>query len=408
MPDSPQVIWNRLSSWLNHWYHEPDLEALQICLCAIFSHHYPDESPLWIMLIGPSGSGKTEIVAQTLSNIPGAQIVGDLNPKCFLSGIQNSKEEPSMLIAGGPDQIWISKDFTPFVSLRYDDRGQVAAHLRDVHDGRMSLNTGAGRKEWKGKVTFLAVATPEFEDSWAALKGLGDRFTTLRWRAPESRKEINRKRRLSAGQTSMIRSAIKEYVTGLCAARRTSNVMPSDEEMDQLDATAEIVCWLQTPVERNNDRERSIKRRPEREMSSRVGFGLSQIVRTYNDVFHGAPGGQALAKRLALDSIPAERKEVLEAMDLKKEISYREISKAVKIPHTTLTRTIEDMTWIGVLEFPEDENKDKRAKWPDRRTALTYEFRQMLSQSLIFLPRSSPVVPIQKASGHRGFLDLNY
>lgn len=402
MPDSPQTTWNELAAWLTRWYHEPDIEALKICFCALLSHFYPDEPPLWILMIGPSGAGKTDIVAQCLVNIPGAQIIGDLTPKCFLSGMQHAKEEPSLLVSGGPSQLWISKEFTSFASMRYEDRALVAAQLRNVWDGEVTTNTGAGRRAWKGKVSFLAVAPPEFEDHWAALRGLGERFITLRWRGPVSRKEINERMRKANGHRIEIRERVKQYVMRLFEQRWQTNIMPASGEMEQLDTTSELVCWLQTPVERYSDRDRSIKRRPDVGMPSRIGFALSQIVRTYNDVFHNEPGAVNLAARLALDTIPPERREVLSTVPFRGSISYRQIKAAADIPETTLRRTIEDMQWLKILKFP-DEGK----KWPDRETSLKDDFREMLSRSLLVLPRTTDVVEIRTNFKHKGSF-INY
>ena len=405
MANSPEATWQDLSNWLNHWYYEPDLDALKICLCGLTAHYYPEEDPLWLLVIGSSGSGKTDIITQSLSSLPDAQVVGSLSPKCFLSGMQ-AKNETSMLIAGGPSQIWIAKDFTTFASMRLEARSEVASYLREIWDGRFSAHTGAGVRSWQGKVTLLAVATPAFEEYWAAMRQLGDRFMTVRWRNAGDQQGIMQKMRMAAGQKKEIREQTRAYVEELIANRWTTGAMPSSKEMVELDATAEMVGRLQTTVPRHNDAQRSIKTQPDEEVSSRLGFALSQLVRTYNDLFHGAPGGVMLAKRLAFDTIPMERRRILSVIPSDGDATYAEILKGAGVPRTTLRRELEGMCWIGVLEFPDEDRE-----WPTRVAKFTSKFKKILSQSCLILRKRGevlPMRPILARSGHKANFPVDY
>lgn len=387
-PSSPHAIWKSLTTELNTWYHLPDTEALLISLCANCSHFYPGEPPVWIMALGPSGSGKTEILIQANRVIPTSRIIGSLTPAAFLSSFNGGRQQNSLLPPSGGASIWLAKDFTTICSLRHESLKEVASRLREVADGEIFSDTGVGpTKGWKGKVTLLAVATPEVEDHWGAMRVMGERFLQLRWRSavdPSDRKMVMEKARRQLGQRDLIHSRTGDLVTRLCNLRDIEDSDPPPRAaMDLLDETADLVALLRTGVERDAYlSSRPILRIGTTELPTRIASGLAQIVRTHQGIFHHPPVAEslALAERLASNSVPRERSALLRWVPRDSlGIEYRELLESSRIPRTTLNRLLEDLIELGVL----DRNTGTASEWGSKLAAFDPEFRARLDRSVL-------------------------
>lgn len=377
---NPDEVWNDLTEWIGYWYQDADFDALRIALCATVTHYYPQEKPLWLLIIGNSGSGKTELVIQALKDLPETHVISKLTPSCFLSAREKGGRKNSLLFRHGDSQIWLFKDFTTFVSMRQDARTEVAAQLREIWDGEMISETGSGDSlEWHGKVTSIAVATPEFEHHWGALRGLGERFTTVRWRTGNAMAAMD-KSRAQPGNEDLIRETIKKYVMELFVNRRTdTRTMPSNQWMKRIDYLALVVAKLRTNIPRDTDSGRSVSYIPEPEFPMRISLALSQIVRTHMDLFHHAIPGDTefnLARRLALDTIPRNRLSALQCIPHTGEITCGSILYTSRIPRTSLQRIIEDLEILDILE-----SVTNTSDWSNRSVRLHPDFRDVLDSA---------------------------
>ena len=380
---SPQELWNQLSEHLNKWYHQPDLEALKISLCAAVTHYYPQELPFWLLIIGKSGTGKTAIAIQALQQLPDAKIIGRVTPSCFLSSKEKGGKENSLLFrgdGGGHSQIWLFKDFTTFGSMRFEARAEVAAQLREIWDGENSSDTGAGAHHWIGKVTAIAAATPEFEEYWAALRNLGDRFTTVRWREPSESDPAFKKSRAQAGHQDEIRTRVHEIVHLLYRDKTQGAQMPEGPMMDRIDTLAEIVAQMRVHVVRESDNGRSILRIPEAEFPTRLSMSFSQLIRTHMDIMHKIEADESdfsLARRLAFDTVPPIRRKILEYVPHDGEVTYGQILHSTRLPRNSLMRQIEEMVCLGILQ----ESLSGTNEWSSRRASLEPDFKVKLDKA---------------------------
>jgi len=404
MPNQQEATWDLLSSWLDNWYWQPDLQALKLCVCAVAAHYYTDEKPLWLFLIGNSGTGKTEIAIHSLRAAPDSHLRGDFTPKCFLSNWQENgrqrgapRKESSLLLRDGPSQVWLAKDFTTFASMPYEHRIQVAAKFREIWDGEVVSDTGVDHKSWQGKVTVVAAATPEFEDHWAAFGGLGERFLTVRWRDPQDPTKIMQKVRDQAGKESRIREMSQRFVGELLAGARRQSDMPTADQMEQLDATARMIAWLRVRVSRDSTPSRPIVRVAPPESPSRISLALSQIIRTHQDLFHHDTPGRPefeLAGRLAIDTIPLERRRVIESIPLEGQTDVTSVWKATRIPRTTIIRQLEELVEMKALEV-----STSRGPWEDRKVWFTSEFHDVARAARVTLERRGDVVVMKRLPG---------
>lgn len=83
----------------------------------------------------------------------------------------------------GTKGIIYSKEFGTVLASHPNELNAIAAQLREIYDGSMTLVSGggAGTIKWKGRVSMITAYTPSKEAAWFELSGEGDRFLILRW-----------------------------------------------------------------------------------------------------------------------------------------------------------------------------------------------------------------------------------
>lgn len=392
MSYSPQETWTELTGWIDYWYQDADIEAIKLCLCASIAHYYPQQKPVWILLIGSAGSGKTELLIQSLRNLPEAHIISKVTPSCFLSGREKGGRKNSLLYRHGDSQLWLFKDFTTFVSMHATERTVVASYLREIWDGEMVAETGSGdTMEWKGKVTTIAVATPAFERHWSALSDLGERFMTVRWRTGDMM-AMMKKAGLQDGNEDTIRERLNLLVGELFEGRwqgEMSNPVPSGEFRDNISHLSTITARLRTHVARETGHSRAIIDIPDSESPSRISGSLSKVARTNMDLFHRrTPGPEeyALVRRLAFDTIPQARLTILQTVPHTGEITCGSILYTTRLPRTSLQRQIEELEALNVLE-----HSTNPGDWSSRPVNITREFRAILDAGNIKLAKGNVI-----------------
>jgi hypothetical protein len=336
------------------------------------------------MVLGPPGSGKTEICAYSNLSLPKSRIVGDITPPAFLPCFNTTtgQAQNNLLPPDGDTCIWVAKDFTTLASKRPDTKREIASTLREVWDGEIVRDTGVGKtRTWSGKVSFIACATPEIEEAWGSMRALGERFLSLRWRGP-ARQDwdlIASRVRAQLGQGGNIRSEMQARICELCDCLAFVDAdPPSDAQMAPIDSLAMLVATLRTVLRRDLYAPgKPIVSRVEPEYPTRIISALSQVCRTHRAMFPGARLADTLrlARRLAADTIPAERALVLREL-LRGPIPLPGLQLETKIPEHSLLRTIEDLVALEALDRSSLEG-DKAS----RTIVLAHEFEDKLRSS---------------------------
>lgn len=304
-----------LTNHLQDWFYEPDLEALEIALSAATAHYHIQSDPVWLFVVGTSGSGKTSIIIESLSSLPNTFIIGTLSRKTLISG---RKKEGGLLYTMGKSAIMLMKDFTTFMSMRSEDRAEIASQLREVYDGKWSKATGMqdDLQTWEGKVTTIAAATPAIEREWALMRDLGERFLTVRLPrvdGPESARSALAQRGHEHEIKERIHKLTRAFVDPLTL--EPAPHLPSDIER-RLMYLGELVAISRTRVIRESSGSHAVIEVCSSEQPTRVTKGMGSVMANYAALMRREPEPEdfRLPLRLAFDCIPHARAAMLRAV----------------------------------------------------------------------------------------------
>jgi len=355
--EAQQAAWKKLSEHLERWFYKPDLQALEAVLTAAFAHRYVQADCLWLFVVGPSRSGKTAVCINACSSLQHSYVLSKLTPKTFLSGYQNARNkdgstrDASLLQRLGPTPLLLFKDFTSVLSMRDDDRLQIASDLREIADGLLSKPTGMGQDlVWRGKATVIAVCTPALDRAWGVQRDLGERFLTVRWPRRDgataslaARAQRGHEKEITEGT----RRLAKAFVEGT-----TMEQLPelSTEQGNRLDHLSEVVAVARGKVYREGGKR--IVEMPNIEDTPGIAKGLDGFARYHAALFGRTSVDQrdiSLMFRVAHDSIPPVRQAILTAIPDDGKTNLKDLGTHTGMTARVLEYALDDLTHLGAI-----------------------------------------------------------
>lgn len=375
-----------LNSTIKKFFHDPDLQALEMVLCVIVAHYYEQSDPIWLMVNGKSRSGKTALGINPLHGLPLTWMMGDLTPKTFISGFtkppgkgqSGNTANSSFLTKVGKSGIFLFKDLTTLMSKRQDQRAEILADLREIHDGSLTKRSGmsgATEQTWTGKVTCIAAVTPAIERELMILRDLGERFVQIRWRSGDPdliAKAAMRQRGHEA--------EIKQLLKGLTKAAIDHDQMllsipvlprPDVSHFDRLSALAQIACWGRTGTRR--DRNGKVCFVFETESPASIAKTLYSII-SARAALHRRPHvtGEDVSwvSRMALDCLPTVRAQILENTSMLGTTYNTDLIQRVNVPYVTLRHYQEELFALGMLDRIGAEEDSLKWKMSDSLLSL--------------------------------------
>lgn len=232
------------------------------------------------------------------------------------------------------------------LSMHREARASTLAALREIYDGSWTRHVGidGGKSlEWHGRIGLIAGCTPTIDSHHSVTASLGERFLSVRLR--DAGTVMHAKTALAhAGRETTMReemtAAVRAFFAGLDVSRTTPGV--SDEERDALVQLSALVCRCRAPVERDAFR-REIELLPGPESPTRLAVSLLRLFGGLVAMQTPRERAWRVIRRVALDSMPALRRAVLETLAPPGEWSVTDVAAQIGYPTITTRRTLEDL-----------------------------------------------------------------
>jgi len=371
-------------------FYLPDTAAVDFSVAVVIANRLPGD-PVWGMVVGAAGGGKTEAV-ESVGGLPEVHRLSSLTSKTFLSGKGPASSLLHRMDAAGKT-LMLLKDFGTILSMRSEERSEILAALREIYDGSYSRETGNGAPLfWSGRRGFLAGTTPAIDAHHAVVGILGERWVYLRLpKVDQTQLSVaafreNRETEMRAE----LKASVVEFVEG-------RNLSPPDPEPveEAITAMAIRTAWIRSPVPRDMYT-REITGHPSPEEPTRITKQLRQLWKAAVVIGHEDP--LAFVGRVARDSTrPPERRDVLNHLATVGFVSTTEIRERLHLPSSTVTRLLEDLDALGLIEVV---GKKETGGRPVNIWALTEPARELLP------PTSFPRYPQREGRGTHNLGDI--
>jgi hypothetical protein len=343
--------WQAVEKVLNEHYTNPDAEGARVLCAAMAAHALKQFPPAWCMATAPPGSMKT-VQLESFRDLPRVHFVDEVTPNTFISGKvdeqgKTRKKPASLLHRIGPDGVIVAADFSTVTS-NPRTLQTVLAQLRRIYDGNLRREFGTDQnldeREWTGRLTFFAGATPAVDKHYSVFQELGERFVRARWERAggvdtglQAMKQTDRAHK-------ELKVAVRTLLCPILSNPQTAPTISSEIEQ-KIASLGELIALARTAVLRDR-----YKREPTGEVitegNTRLPQQLCQIARG-SALLDGR--GQVseydygIAYRAAFDSLLPIRRAVLEAT------WHGRSPHSLGLPKVSIDRTIEDLQIADVL-----------------------------------------------------------
>jgi hypothetical protein len=345
--------WQNLVESVRQLHYEPDIQALEAMYAAAAAHHLPGQ-PVWAFCVAPSSSGKTELL-MPLEEAE-AILISTVTPRTFISGWTEERTNlDGSLLSRIRNGIIVCKDFSQMLSMPHRQRGPVLADLRDIYDGHIAKEFGTGRrKEWRGRITFIAGVTQEIDRHYSIYQSLGERFIQIRWKRPGGVEAALRAIDEHAAEARVrVRHSVRELFAPIIEAGTLSNPTLGDPDRLRIANLAEFIVRARTHVSRDG-KTREMDYVPDAEASPRLTQQLSQLARGAA-MLHGRTEvigeDMALIQRVAFDCLPPPRCLILNHLNgCTSQVSNEAIVAATHLNKTMVSRQLEELHGLRLVE----------------------------------------------------------
>jgi hypothetical protein len=359
-----------LKSLFKQFYYFSDDNVIDVILGVVAGNHF-DSDPTWLHLISAPSGGKTELLYSIFS-CEQTYFLSDFTATSLISGYKDSPDslESKIAQAEGEGQedysllpklngkVVVTKDFSIIHDKPSEARAQILSILRDVYDGYASRALGNSKpKGFHSRFNYITGMTPDIEKSWS-LNTLGERFLLYRIsiynRREHARRALLNTRDDDRGCTTVrkkIQAAVKSFIDQLAKTRPDV----SNEMIEKILDLAEILSTCRTYVHR--DRNDDMPCLPQAELAARVGKQLMRVGQSVALVRGRESVTQdefTVMKRIALDSLPTNRRHLLHALwECKRNMLYsleHFSGKVSRIAKGTVRRELENLAELGAVK----------------------------------------------------------
>ena len=351
------------------WLHLPDPGPVDAVLGTVAANRMAGD-PTWTLVVAPPATGKTEIIG-AVSGLAEVKFTATLTEAALLSGTpkkDKAKDATGGLLRDiGEYGIIVAKDFTSVLSMARDSRGQVLAALREVYDGSWTRHVGTdgGRAlHWSGKCGLIAGCTPTIDRHHAVMGAMGERFAL--YRLPEVEGKAQARQRLNhAGREAEMRADLADVVTSLFADTHLPEKPPavSAYDRERLITLGSFAVRARSAVERDGYT-REVELIPAAEGPARLAVMLQQVLSAMRVI--GVPEADAwrVTTKLALDSIPAIRRRVIEYLADRQDLATTtDVADGCGYPPRTAERALEDLVAHGLVVRKASPNRWRLTDW---------------------------------------------
>ena len=346
--------------------HLEDDSILDIVYGAVIASQLPGDA-ICLYIVGPPSVGKTEIIRAFLE-YPRSHHLSSLTPNTFMSGFSNHKGETSLLLrlSNGGKNIIFLKDFTSILTMRAENRAEIASQVREIIDGYYCRETGGekNRIEWKGKLSFIAGVTKAIERESEVATIMGERFLLTRIRCNNSQMDCLTKAVETVGREESYRQRISDLTLDLVTNLPLGHIMTYPEPLlRQVKAAAIFLSNMRCHVPRTYNGQVDLSYSAEPEGPVRILKQLLQIGRGIGAIHGKLDADQPLIKLLLTvvsDSMPSIRWELISYLwrecGASGELQTTTISNYLGKPRQSVFRYLEDMEIVNLILSRQDVN----------------------------------------------------
>lgn len=332
--------------------------------------------PVWLYVIGPTSGGKTTLLS-VLNKVPFVSLVSDITANTFLSGASSKTNETSLLRRLGDNFVMVMKDFTTILSKSPETQETIIGQMREIYDGHFKKDTGLGvaiewgTKEKPAKATMLMASTESIYKVQEKFSDMGTRAISYILKEQDGKKTTKmalRKNNTSEAEMAHIQQMVSDFVMAKVYKAEDKPLPILDESIeDAIIDVAEFSERCRSMVMRDYKGEKSLALSAGLPMRmAKQMLSIGQFMMYANDGVLTPELLHAIYKT-GIDSIPKQRRIVLEVLAKYPRVQIQGVSNEINYPPKFTRSWIEDLGMFGVCQQMHFGNKEYWTLKPEYR-----------------------------------------
>lgn len=321
----------------------------------IMANRITSLTPTWFFLVGASSGGKSTLL-EALESVNGTFYMDDLSANTLFSGMKSAEKNNSLIRAIPQFGTVIMTDFTLMLDKDEIATKQIMSQFRLIYDGKFRSFKGNGteHKETPHFGLILGVTSAVFEkqQQYAAL---GERLSYFIFEQPIDRVKVGVKALDNIEKGAEIKKVIGDAYTEWYSEAVIPETLGTFD--DSLKLNLVRLCEMATKARSSISRKKYSRDNPITnvhflEMPGRLAkqmLNLAYGLRTLNKSGELEQEDYQILYKSALDSIPIERRKVMEKLTTFQSTDVSSVAAALGLPYETVKIHVEDLASLGVL-----------------------------------------------------------
>ncbi|SFO34881.1 hypothetical protein SAMN05216207_104634 [Pseudonocardia ammonioxydans] len=364
---APADLLAGLLAFLRTWLLMPDVVPLVAALAVAVGARDGEGDPAWLLLISDPSSGKTEIIR--LFDAVAEARLDDVTVAGLLSWSKGRKPHPVGVLTRIRRGLLTLGDLSTLLAgSDHGGRDAVYALLRRVADGEVVRDVAApsgaavpGSLSWSGRIHIIGGATSVIDRYANHTAALGDRWLSCRPHPMTRAQSREAARMCRARDLPEHRAHGAKLVAELVATARTR--LDNDADLSEplaalIEDAAQVTAWGRASVPRAAYGRREVEGVATVEAPMRLVRQLDVVARGVLALGLSEQDAAVVVRRLAVDSMPAQRAGVLRALaGCSEPVSTAQVARlAGEAPgarplHWNVTaRALEELSTVGVVD----------------------------------------------------------
>ncbi|OBA83692.1 hypothetical protein A9W99_07485 [Mycobacterium sp. 1164966.3] len=213
----------------------------------------------------------------------------------------------------------------------------------------------------------LGAVTTAWDAAHAVIAKCGDRFLLLRIDSTRERVAVAQSTLKVIGREGEMREELKQLAAGVIAGVDANiPIELSATDQSALIEAADLVTRCRTAMERDYQSNPVMAHAPE--APTRFVKQLAQVMRGAIAIGHTNTAALRLALRVARDSMPPLRLQILNHLEKESQQTTTDVRRALQKPHNTIDRELQAMQLLGVVTCAEEQRyndfgAEAKPKW---------------------------------------------
>lgn len=363
-----KMNWVTATEIIGSYLKMKNLDHFLISCAVILSNHIPGD-PIWIFVVASPGEGKSELLS-SFKYCDEVYITSSMTPNSLISGCITRPGEPEPSLLPYLDgKTLIIKDMSAIQTMNKMDRDALLGILRDAYDGEAGKVFGTGaKKKFKSKFSMLCGTTPSIYELDTEFSSLGERFLKFfmgSYLDHIDQYEVVARAMSNVGKEDDMRekiaAAMYSFVENLKEHMAKPDYTPPEITEKTLKRLGYLAIWIarmKGVVSRDKFQRNIITTKAFSEIGTRTGKQIKRLMLCMPTVILNGKESETeynLIKKIALDSVSAQREDVFRTVFL--ECPTKDdwmdttlISKKTGYSYSSVSRVLEDLIALGIID----------------------------------------------------------